>query len=81
VNTFIRNILTGTDNQSWEMGRLLWALCVLAMIGYQGVALWWKGQAFNPVEFGGGIAAVLAAGGVGIAAKDRALAKVQESAA
>jgi hypothetical protein len=69
---FIRNLLTGTDNQSWELSRVAWALGVLAMIAYQGVAIWVKGQAFSPVEFGTGFGAILAAGGFGTAQKDRA---------
>lgn len=81
MSAVIRNFFTGTDNQSWEVGRALWALGVVAMIAYQGVAIWVKDQTFNPIEFGTGLAAVLAAGGFGIGQKDRALAKVQEAEA
>jgi hypothetical protein len=68
--TVLRHWFTGKDNQSFELGRALWALGTLALIAYQGLALWWQGQAFSPIEFGTGLAAILAAGGFGIAAKD-----------
>lgn len=58
-----------------ELGRVLWAIATLALIAYQGVAIWLNHQAFSPVEFGGGAAAILAAGGFGIAAKDKGVAK------
>jgi hypothetical protein len=63
---------TGTDNQHFELGRALWALGCLAMIAYQGAALFVLKQPFNPIEFGTGLAAILAAGGFGVAAKDKA---------
>jgi hypothetical protein len=75
----LRDLFSGTDNNSIEMGRTLWALSVLAAIVLQGVAVA-KGQPFNAIEFGGGVAALLAAGGFGVAQKDKALAKVQEAA-
>lgn len=75
--TVFKHWFTGKDNESFEIGRALWALSVLATIAYQGVAIWVKGQAFNSVEFGAGVAALLAAGGFGIAVKDKAAPKVE----
>jgi high-affinity Fe2+/Pb2+ permease len=72
IATIVRQWFTAGDNQSFELGRALWALGVLAMIAYQGIALWWRGEHFNPVEFGTGFGAILAAGGFGVAAKDKA---------
>ena len=68
---FFRELLTSSDNHTFELGRALWALSVIALLAFQGVAIVMKGQAFNPVEFGAGVAAILAAGGFGIAAKDK----------
>lgn len=73
MNKVVRGWLTGADNQNYEVGRALWALGTLAMIAYQGVAVW-KGQPFSAVEFGAGIGAILAAGGFGVAAKDKGAA-------
>lgn len=71
IANVLRGFFTSCDNQSFELGRALWALSVVALCICQGVALW-KGQAFSPTEFGTGAAAILAAGGFGIAAKDKA---------
>lgn len=72
IGRIFRHFFTGKDNQSFELGRALWALGTIAMVAYQGVAIWYKGQPFSPIEFGTGFGAILAAGGVGIAAKDAA---------
>jgi len=69
------NFLKGPGNTHIELGRLLWALATLALIAYEGVAIWFNHQNFSAVEFGGGAAAILAAGGFGIAAKDTGVAK------
>jgi hypothetical protein len=71
IGTILRGFFTAADNRSFELGRGLWALSMVALIACQGVALW-KGEAFDPVEFGTAAAAILAAGGFGVAAKDKA---------
>ena len=77
IGRFFRELLTSSDNHTFELGRALWALGTLALIAYQGVAITIKGQAFSPVEFGAGVAAILAAGGFGVAAKDK-VAKAED---
>jgi len=69
------SFLKGPNNTHVELGRLLWAVGTIALIAYQGVAIWFNKQPFSPVEFGAGEAAILAAGGFGIAAKDTGVAK------
>jgi hypothetical protein len=69
----ISNVLKGISGE-FELGRVLWALLTLALIAYQGVAIWWNKQNFDPITFGAGAAAILAAGGFGIAAKDKGVA-------
>lgn len=71
VSNVFRGWFTGTNNESYELARALWAICVLAMICYQGYAIF-KGQTFHPESFGIGMAGILAAGGAGVALKDRA---------
>ena len=73
----LKSSLTG----DFELGRVLWALATIALIIYQGVALAMNHQSFNPIEFGTGAAAILAAGGFGIAAKDVGVAKATTTAA
>lgn len=72
--TQLSHILKGISGE-FELGRILWAVATVALIAYQGVAIWLNKQAFSPVEFGAGAAAILAAGGFGIAAKDKGVAR------
>lgn len=69
----ILNIIRGVTGEV-ELGRVLWALATLALIAYQGLAIFVTKQNFSPIEFGTGAAAILAAGGFGVAAKDRGVA-------
>lgn len=71
ISNIFKDWFTGKTGETFELGRALWALACLAMIIYQGIAIWFKGQDFHPIDFGTGFAAILAAGGIGIAAKDR----------
>jgi hypothetical protein len=64
-----------------ELGRVLWGVAVLAHVTYQGIAIFVLRQAFSPVEFGTGVAAVLAAGGLGVAAKDTGVARAKAKGA
>ncbi len=77
----IKDILTTVDNQSFEAGRVLWVATTLSLIVFQGVAIWINKQPFNPIEFGGGVAAILGLGGFGIAQKDRARTAAKEAQA
>jgi hypothetical protein len=61
----------------FELGRMLWALSTLGLIAYQGLAIWLNHQSFSPTEFGLGAASILAAGGFGIAVKDKGVASAQ----
>lgn len=81
MSRILRDIFSGPDNEAIEAGRVLWIVGVLAMIAYQGVAIWWKDQPFSAIEFGTGLGGILIAGGFGVAQKDRALAKVKETEA
>ncbi len=72
----IRHLFFGLSDQP-ELGRCLWALGVVAMIGYQGFAIWWIKQSFSAVEFGTGLASILLAGGFGVAAKDTGVSKAK----
>lgn len=64
-------------NQYFEMGRALWALGAVAMLGFTGWHLYQNGE-FEVTDFGFAYAALLAAGGFGIATKDKGAASVGE---
>lgn len=62
----MRHILTalsGADNASIDMGRVLWAVGMLSLCGMEFVAVLMRGQVFDPVTFATAQAAVLTAGG------------------
>ena len=75
----IPNFLKTIGNEHVEAGRLLWFIATLALIGYQGFAIWWNKQPFSPMEFGAGAGAILAAGGFGVAAKDQGVAQAAKT--
>lgn len=74
MNTFkhiMRGWFCGPNNDYPEAGRALWFASVVAAIGYTGAHLFINGE-FSIVEFGTGIGGLIAAGGWGIGAKDKA---------
>lgn len=65
VEKFLRDCFTGRDSKTWDIGRILWALSVIV---YLSLAIWDVAatHTFEYQEFGIGIGAVLAGGGLGI---------------
>lgn len=88
MGRLLRDIFSTVDSDAFEAGRVLWVLGVVGLIistiGYQGYALY-LGQTFDPLQFatgfGTGVAAMLAAGGWGVAKKDKARAEAQATTA
>ena len=76
----ILNMLKGATNESYELGRILWASGALSMIGFQ-LADVWKNGHFDAMQFGGGFAALMVASGFGIAAKDKGVADAAQRGA
>lgn len=68
MNKFIKDCFTTHDGQSWDIGRVLWAVSVLTFLGCAIYALY-KGQAWDAVGFGTGAGLVLAAGGAALGFK------------
>ena len=61
----IRHLFTGKDNQTWDMGRISWAACYLAVVVH---------DAFKPgtvQEFAIALGAVAAAHGVALGLKSK----------
>lgn len=71
LGKLLHDWFTGPCNDNFEAGRFLWFASVVAAIGYAGAHLFINGV-FSIIEFGGGIAALLAAGGWGVGVKDKA---------
>lgn len=69
MGKIINQLMTGIDGQTHDVGRWLWALGVLNFMGLAFVAVYFKGQVFDPQAYGVGLGAVLAGGGLAIGAK------------
>ncbi len=61
---------SGKDNQTLDVGRILWASSILSFLGmgFYGI---YKGQAMDYIAFGTGAAALLAAGGAALGLKSK----------
>lgn len=74
------NLLKGPGNRHLEVSRVLWALSVLAGIGFTGAHLYLN-HAFSIIEFGTGMGVLMAGGGGATALKDSGVAKANASGA
>jgi len=61
--SFVKNLFTEADGVTWDLGRLQWFVGTVVYFGLSGYVYVFKAQAFDPVAWGAGFAAVLAAGG------------------
>ena len=70
IKTFLKHILTGVDNQSYDIGRVLWIIGVISFIFFAGVSVFYSSNhTFDYMAYGTGLGLVLAGGGAGIGAK------------
>ena len=74
------DFLRGPTTGHLDVSRMLWALSVLAGIGYSGAHLVMN-HAFSIIEFGTGMGLLLAGGGTATALKDTAVSKAVTAAA
>ena len=72
LSQVLKDWFTGLDNHHYELGRFLWFAAVVAAIVYPGAAMYFNHQEFDVQAFCIGLAAILAAGGFGVAQKDSA---------
>lgn len=68
MKKFFRDIFTGKDNRTYEMGRVLWFQSVQAFVLISVYSIY-KGNEFDPITWGAGIAALIAGGGAAIKLK------------
>ena len=69
VRRIFKDTFTGKDNDTIDIGRVLWGLGVFSFILFAGYVVFYS-KAFDPIAYGAGFAAVLAAGGAAIRIKD-----------
>lgn len=65
IKTQIYRTFTGIDNSTLDIGRILWAAGVLAFFAMS-IHSSWHGQVFDPISWGTGFGAVMAAGGAAL---------------
>jgi hypothetical protein len=68
MRSFWKHLLTGKDNRSFDIGRVILFEAVQSYIVLTAYFIF-KGGAFDFIAYGTGLAALLAAGGAGIALK------------
>lgn len=61
----LRDFFTCADNQTYDLGRALWAAGVIVFLGATVYAIY-KGQQWDAIAYGTGFGAVLAAGGAAL---------------
>lgn len=65
---FWKDLFTGRDGRTYDIGRVLWFQSIQAFIGLTAYALY-KGGEFDAVAWGAGLAGLLAAGGAALGLK------------
>lgn len=68
MKKFFKDLFTGKDNRTYDMGRVLWFQSIQAFMGISIYAIY-KGGTFDPVLWGAGLAALLGGGGAAIGLK------------
>lgn len=70
LSVLLKDCFTGIDGESYDIGRLLWAIGVFSYIGIAIYAIM-KGQPWSASEYGIGMSTILAGGGAGVAFKSK----------
>ena len=65
----MKHTFTGADNETVDVGRILWVIGALTFLGCAVYSLC-KGQTWDAVAFGTGFGAVLAGGGFALKMKE-----------
>jgi hypothetical protein len=69
MRTIIRKLFSGKDNNTPDLGRVLWAISLVSFISLTFYSLATGHYTFDPVTWGAGCAALLASGGAALYAK------------
>lgn len=70
VITALRQMLTGRDNATWDIVRVLGALAVLVALGLTVYSVVWRGQPFDLQSFGLGVCALFSGLGLSLKLKE-----------
>lgn len=69
ILSFLSDLFTSRDGVSFDIARVLWASSVIWFMGLATWAVIINSQPFDALAYGGGGAAILAGGGLGVGAK------------
>jgi hypothetical protein len=75
ISKFVKDALTTSTGEDYDVGRILWVIAVMAGIVYAGVDLLIMHNKFDITQYGIGIGSLLAAGGGALALKANTEAK------
>lgn len=68
---WLKHLITGADNQTVDVARVLWIAGALAFLGFAGYEVYKSGH-FNMADFSLGYSGLLAAGAAGVKIKESA---------
>jgi hypothetical protein len=68
---FFMDLFTESDNVTWDLGRVLGSIAFLQYLGYGLDAYVIRGQMFDPISAGSGLAAMMAGFGAMILMKGK----------
>jgi hypothetical protein len=68
MRKFFKDLFTGRDNHTYDVGRVLWFQAIQAFIAISIYAIY-QGGSFDAVTWGAGLAALLGGGGAAIGLK------------
>ena len=65
IHDHVFRVFSGKDNRTLDLGRILWAIGTLVYFALS-IHSVWHGTVFDPIAWGTGFGAVLAAGGAAL---------------
>jgi hypothetical protein len=71
IKKLVKDIVTETNGEDFDVARVLWILGALVFLGLAVVAVVHNHQVLDFMNFGAGLAAVLAGGGVAVGARSK----------
>lgn len=69
MSKILKDIFTGIDGETHDVGRYLWIIAVLAGLSYAGYDLIYLKNHFDIISYGTGVGVLLAGGGAALKLK------------
>ena len=68
IKKFLRDLFTGRDNKTWDLGRIMWAQGFVVYCAISVYSLY-QGLAIDPMNWASGLGLILAGGGAALKLK------------